>query len=78
MEWKTKKIKTIDVCKLYEEDRLRMLDVYSCLATMKLTWFRGSNVNDSSLKIFVLSMYPELCNLSKFGSEYVNRKLYKD
>ena len=39
---------------------LRMLDVYSFLDTMKLRWLRRININDSSLKTFVLSMYPEI------------------
>ena len=58
--------------KPYEEGRLRMLDVYSFLATMKLSWLRRIHTNGSSLKTFVLSMYPELCNPCKFGSENVN------
>ena len=73
---KRSKIKTTVVCKPYEEGGFRMLDVYSFLTTMKLRWLRRINVNDSILKTFVLSMYPELCTPSRFESEYVKNVIH--
>ena len=49
-----------------------MCDIYSFLATMKISCLTRINVVESGLKTFILNMYPDLCNLTVFGSEYIN------
>ena len=68
---KQNKIKKSVVCKPYEDGGLRMIDVYSFLCSMKLTWLRRITA-ESHCREFVLNMYPELGLLYKKGGEYAN------
>lgn len=68
---KRSKIKKTVVCKPYEEGGLKMVNVYSFLATMKLSWLRRLKHNPSVIDL-VTKFCPPLLNLDRFGSEYVH------
>lgn len=68
---KPSKIKKSVVCKDYEEGGLKMCDIYSFLATMKLSWLRRLEY-ESSVSDLVLHIFPELEKLKMFGSQYVD------
>jgi hypothetical protein len=68
---KPHKIKKDIVCKSYKEGGLRMFDVFSFLAAMKISWLSKISRN-SSLKDFCLTLYPSLGKLNMLGSEYCN------
>ena len=54
-----------------------MFDVLSCLATMKASWIRGLRCVESSLKDFVLNMYPDFANLRTLGGRICNVLMQK-
>ena len=41
------------------------------LATMKISWLRRMNVVESGFKTCILNIYPDLSNVTAFGSEYI-------
>ena len=59
------------VCKDYKEGGLciKMIDVYSFLANMKISWLRRINFVESGSKTFILNIYYDLSNLTAIGSE---------
>ena len=48
-----------------------MFDTSSLLASMKISWLRKLT-EDSSLRDFVLTLYPDLEKLNVFGGEFSN------
>ena len=64
--------------KSYLNGGLRMCDVKSFLAAMKVSWLRRL-VNDSgsSLAEFFYAMYPQAFHVNKFGGEYANLLMSK-
>ena len=66
---KTNRIKKSTTFKNYQEGGLKMYNIYSSLATFKLSWLRRVEkyVEEECLS---LRMYPELKNINKFGNAY--------
>jgi hypothetical protein len=48
-----------------------MINVYAFLSSLKLSWLRRCSTN-SSLKDFILDLYPGLDKLNFLGGEFVN------
>ena len=67
---KLNKIKKSTICKKYEEGGLKMVDIYSFLTTLKLSWVKRLTEIDSS-SLNSAHLYPVLCNLEKFGFAYI-------
>ena len=67
---KTNKIKKKIICKSYEEGGLKMVDIHSFLATLKISWLQRLSDSSSSFSEWP-HLYPLLNNLNKFGSEYI-------
>jgi hypothetical protein len=65
------KIKKSVVCKPYFEGGLRMLDIKSFIASLKMSWLKKLRA-DSDWRTITINMYPELANLHKYGMEYAN------
>ena len=65
------KIKKSVVCKPQEEGGIGMLNVYTFLSAMKITWLRRTCV-ESSLREYVTDIYPMFTDLRKYGGEYAN------
>ena len=63
---KQSRIKKSVVCKLYEEGGLKMFDVSSYLAAVKISLLRIISCPDSN----VMYMHPECVNLRRFGGKY--------
>ena len=56
---KQSRIKKSVVCKPYEGEELKIFDVSSFLAAVKISWLHRINCPDSNLSNFVMTMYPE-------------------
>lgn len=69
---KQSRIEKSVVCKPYEGGGLKIFDVSSFMAAVKIGWLRRINCPDSNLSNFVMTMYPEFVSLRKFGGEYAN------
>ena len=69
---KQSRIEKSVVCKAYEGGGLKIFDVSSFMAAVKIGWLRRINCPDSNLSNFVMTMYPEFVSLRKFGGEYAN------
>ena len=69
---KQSRIKKSVFCKPYEGGGLKIFDVSSFMAAVKIGWLRRINCPDSNLSNFVMTMYPEFVSLRKFGGEYTN------
>ena len=74
---KKSKLSKSYVCANYGEGGLRMLDVYSFLAALKISWLKRIFFSDSLLKRILLCYCPEMATLDSHGSEYVNVILTK-
>jgi exonuclease III len=60
----------------YEEGGLKMLDIFSFLSSMKITWLRKLQC-DSEWRNFTYDIYPILVPLEKLGSEYAHVAMQK-
>jgi len=70
---KQSKISKKHMCQSYERGGLKMLNVYVFLSCMKLSWLRRMfSSSDSTLKDFVLCLYPDLHKLHLLGGEFTN------
>ena len=83
-EGKPSKIKKSIIYKEYSEGGLRMCNVKHFLSTLKISWVKKLE-RDSLLSVFVYNMYPQLCDLKHFGSEFsivlikeINSQFWKD
>jgi hypothetical protein len=68
---KRAKIKKSVVCKPYVDGGLSMVDVYTYVASLKISWLNKIK-NDNNLQLFIFGLFPALRNVSKFGEEYVD------
>ena len=69
MEKRIKLKKTI-VCKSYEDGGLKMVDIYSFLSSLKISWLRRLT-ESNSLKPLWCHLYPSLHDLHNFGSDFI-------
>ena len=67
---KTNRIKKKTICKSYEEGGLKMVDIYSFLATLKISWIKRLTDSFSSSSEWP-HLYPLLSNIYKFGFDYI-------
>ena len=81
---KPSKIKKTVVIKPYDEGGLKMINVFSFLSSLKLSWLRRLHCN-SQLSNITLALYPELRNVVLLGDCYsktlvntVNNYFWKD
>ena len=71
---KPSRIKKSIVCQPYESGGLKMVSVYSCLSTLKISWLRRIRFDpDSQLATFLFDLFPDMKMLSSFGGEFVNK-----
>ena len=67
---KTHKIKKTTMFKSYDEGGFKMVDIFSFLSTLKLSWLKRLVTNDSTYSLWI-SLYPTLQNLNKFGFDFI-------
>ena len=68
---KTHKIKKSTMCKSYEEGGYKMIDIYTFIATLKISWLRRINeLSFNGLTSTWSDLYPTFFNLIKFGHAY--------
>jgi hypothetical protein len=75
-EDKPSKISKKVVCNSYNNGGLNMIDVYSFLSTMKITWLRKL-VDNSEWKKFTCAIYPSLLNIENLGCEYAQTAMHR-
>jgi hypothetical protein len=68
---KRSKIKKSIIYKSHQEGGLRMINVYSFLSTLKISWLRRMD-KDPNLNDFLSIFCPLIGQLHNFGSEYIN------
>ena len=67
---KTNRIKKTTICKSYEEGGLRMIDIYSFLASLKIGWIK--RLTEACHKVSAwYHIYPILHSLDIFGFDYI-------
>lgn len=67
---KVNRISKSTICKDYESGGLKMCNIFSALSAYKLSWLRRmEHLNEKEFLSF--EMYPHLCKLRLFGSEYI-------
>ena len=70
---KQSKINKRTMCQAYKNGGLKMLDLYSTLTALKISWLRRISVaSESPLKSLVHSLFPAFGQLPRLGVEYVN------
>ena len=69
---KRNKIAKKVVCDDYENGGLKMINVFSFISTMKLSWLRRIYLDsgETTLKKLVFNFYPELWKLDKVGTRF--------
>jgi exonuclease III len=75
-EDKPSKINKKVACNTYENGGLKMIDIYSFLTTMKVTWLRKLKEN-SDWKEFTCALYPSLIDIENLGCEYAQTAMHK-
>ena len=61
------------ICQPYEEGGLKMVDVFSFVACMKIGWLRRLFFQESDYLKLVEAFIPNIKNLCKFGGEFANK-----
>ena len=69
---KTSRIGRRHVCQSYLQGGLQMIDIFSFLSAMKISWLRRVIQVDSTVRKNVLMFFPNFEKLQFLGSEYAN------
>ena len=74
------KINRLTACSAYNKGGLNMIDLYSFIASMKISWIKrmfDSNKNTSTSKLF-RAIFPKSDILSKMGGNYVDTLIHEN
>ena len=66
------KIKKSVICRNFPDGGLRMINIYSFLSTLELSWLRRIHNEESDVRRILTSFCPNFQKVFLFGGEYVN------
>ena len=68
---KAHKVKKSIMCQNFEQGGLKMINIYTFLSTLKLSWLRRLQY-ESDVRVILFSIYPDCHKIFLLGNEFVN------